>query len=109
MPADPAPQGILCARPEDFLWWEWGDEGVVALFDQGTGETHLLDIASAEVLRTLCVEPSPPPLLGERLIAAGVMESGDAGSDWLTQILDGLMRLELVAGTGAPGALGACG
>jgi PqqD family protein of HPr-rel-A system len=105
--ADSIHPGTLSARLEDYLWWEWAEEGVVAIFDQGSGETHLLDAASAEVLQALCLAPAEPEQLAHRLMAAGVLDCADDWTVWLAQILDGLVRLDLVVRSEAAWALSA--
>lgn len=89
--------GVLCARPGDYLWFEWADEGVCAVFDRGTGETHLISILPAAALRALCDRPIGFGGLTERLIAEGVIGSGEDWLGLLAQSVDGLIGLELIA------------
>lgn len=90
------PKPVMSARATDFLWFEWTGEGVFALFDRGTGETHLLDSESAAVLRALCARPADAAELGARLFEPGVMGVGEDWHRWLTLRLSGLIGLELV-------------
>ena len=88
---------LLAARPEDLLWFEWEGEGIFSLYDRGTGETHILDMGSAEVLRALCRRPADWPRLTACLLAEGVLEPGAEWEQWLRRRLEGLMALELIA------------
>lgn len=48
-------------------WICWDDEYVV--FDEGSGDTHLLDLLAAEVLKVLEQGPGAEPALVERVAA----------------------------------------
>jgi len=93
-----SPRGaLLVARPQDYIWFEWADEGVFSLFDRASGETHLISILPAAALRALCDQPMGLAVLAQRLIADGTI---DPGADWaalLEQSVDGLLGLQLIA------------
>ena len=48
-------------------WISWDDEYVV--FDEGSGDTHLLDVLAAEVLKVLEQSPRYEQALTERVLA----------------------------------------
>lgn len=48
-------------------WICWDDEYVV--FDEGSGDTHLLDLLSGEVLKVLQQSPGVEQVLIERVVA----------------------------------------
>lgn len=93
--------GLLVARPDDYLWFEWAEEGVWGLFDRGTGQTHLLSVLPAEALRVLCQQPMGLSELGQHLAREGLIDAGEQWMAVLGQSVEGLVGLDLITAGGA--------
>lgn len=64
---------IQLCKLQSFLWASWGDEFVI--FNEASGQTHLLDPLKAYILDTLTDGPldviSLTPLLSEAMVVPG--------------------------------------
>ena len=59
------PAELYSARSENLVWVEWEEES--ALYNRGTGETHILNTFPAEILRSLLDDPADAQTLAQRL------------------------------------------
>jgi PqqD family protein of HPr-rel-A system len=87
----------LC-RPEQLHWACWDSE--FSLFDEQTGETHLINALPAEVIRELEQGPLDLPTLSARL--AQLCEAEDT-PEWrvrISGVLTLLQSLELLDANG---------
>lgn len=85
---------IQLCRPSSLLWSSWGDEFVV--FDEASGQTHLLDPIKAFVLDTVMDGPldvlSLTPLLSEALVVPAEVDLNEL----IDAALEQLERSQLV-------------
>jgi PqqD family protein of HPr-rel-A system len=79
----------VAARPDDLVWVGWGQD--YAVYDCGTGQTHLINELPAEILRLLARTPASAAEIAARLAEeCGV----DDDERWLQQIADVMSSLE---------------
>jgi PqqD family protein of HPr-rel-A system len=74
-------------------WHEWPPH--VLVFDSGSGNTHLLDVPSAAVLRAIESGPATPSAL---LDVLGAGPDDTAARGWLAALLERFRALDLVDG-----------
>ncbi len=91
----------IAARPQDYLWTAWEGEDCYALFDRGTGLTHLINEFPAAILTTVAGRRVGfAELADEMAQLCGVV----ADEDWrqtMANSLDGLVALGVLdAGPG---------
>ena len=82
------------AEGSSLVWKLWDDEYVV--FDQGSGDTHLLDLVAGEVLRVLERQPETAGDLVRRVASALEIEADDALRRHVDQTLGQLHRAGLI-------------
>jgi PqqD family protein of HPr-rel-A system len=81
------------SRP-NLLWRSWDDECVI--YNDLTGDTHLLDAASAEALRYLEREPADEEKLNAQM-ASSLEAAGEAElREWTGEIIKRFRRLGLI-------------
>jgi PqqD family protein of HPr-rel-A system len=82
-------------KPGRLIWRNWGDESVV--FDQLSGETHLFDVVTAEVVRFLEARGTVDTSVLCREIARQLeIESDTELEDFLNLVIDGTIAIGLV-------------
>ena len=59
----------MVGRPADMAWRDW-DDGLSAVHDDGSGDTHVLDALSMELLELLMRQARSVPQLAAELAAA---------------------------------------
>ena len=75
-------------------WQSWDDEFVV--YNCGSGDTHLLDPAAAEVLQSLEQESADLSELAGRVAASLKIQADSEFSAYLEQLLSDLYKLGLI-------------
>lgn len=88
--------GHLATRPGQLCWYAWPGEDCFALFDGGTGLTHLLNGFPAATLRMLCAGPTSLESLALRLAALWGVEADPEWRVLVQESVDGLASLQLV-------------
>lgn len=74
-------------------WHDWPPHRVV--YDSGSGNTHLLEVAAAEVLSAIATQPRT---IAELLDILGADPSDSAARAWLTSLLNRFVALSLIDG-----------
>ncbi len=78
----------------DLHWCSWGDESIV--YNDGSGDTHLLSPVDAEALKSLQQAPANIPELAERIASALNIEADDEFFFYLETLLTQLEKLGLI-------------
>lgn len=89
-----ASQGWGCDAPDDLLIELWDTEA--AVFDRGSGETHMLSALPAEILRVLKSEKHSAQETGQRVSALYDLPLDGALEQRIRESLAQLARLGLV-------------
>lgn len=85
----------IVARPSDLVWRDWGELG--AVYDDGSGSTHLIDALSVELLSLLAAQARSVPQLVELLADALPENMGpDIAAAFFERQLQSLRDLALV-------------
>jgi PqqD family protein of HPr-rel-A system len=77
-----------------FQWRSWSDEHVV--YNEASGDTHLLDTITASALRNLQEQPASFIELKERLASSLSLDNTEELSAYLNEVLSNLRRLDLI-------------
>ena len=83
----------LCVPAGELAWRRW--EGELVVFNPLSGATHVLDVASAEVLHALMAGPTGRDDLAGRLATLLEVEAGAEARAATDKILEDLDRLGL--------------
>jgi PqqD family protein of HPr-rel-A system len=83
----------------DVLFRSWDDDGLVAVYDGLSGDTHLVSPLAGEILRLLKTGPLTPEMLHRHLAAAFEdRDDADAALDMIRTALSQLQDIHLVSG-----------
>jgi PqqD family protein of HPr-rel-A system len=80
--------------PRELLWAHWDADS--SLYHGGTGETHLLDALSCEVVESLCQRPLPLAQLSRLLAERCDTEDDPAWQQKIARILQHLHALHII-------------
>ena len=75
-------------------WKVWDDEFVI--FDEGSGDTHLLDPLAAELVKVLQESPGHVPALARRLVARLDLELDADLTGRVRELVDRFVAIGLV-------------